>query len=109
MAEYFQMSVIMDVVDDDDTTGLRIHTLFEQWCQNELPKALAGAATFREIGAFTIVPLTDDVNAGKCTTCDCWASDSQACEPIWGLQHGAVVDGKLYCDEHLPKGHPIAF
>lgn len=49
------------------------------------------------------------MNCGKCACCGGWTTDMEKADPVQGLSHGAVVDGKLYCDECLPPDHPWAF
>lgn len=49
------------------------------------------------------------MNCGRCASCGAWTSDQEKENPINSLQVGATVDGKLLCDECLPKGHPLAF
>ena len=50
-----------------------------------------------------------DVNCGRCAVCDGWVTDRERPDPIDGLCPGAVVDGQLLCDEHLPPDHRWAF
>jgi hypothetical protein len=48
---------------------------------------------------------------GKCAICDCWVYDveNRTEHTPTEINRGAVVDGRLLCDEHLPEDHPIAF
>lgn len=48
-------------------------------------------------------------NSGQCAICGTWVTDREKPDPIYGLCNGATVDGKLLCDEHLPKDHRWAF
>jgi hypothetical protein len=52
-------------------------------------------------------PIT--MNCGKCASCGCWASDREKDGVISQLQIAATVDGRLLCDECLPKDHRWAF
>ena len=56
------------------------------------------------------VPLDrEHMNCGQCAVCGGWVTDREKADPIWGLGYGAVVDGRLLCDEHLPPDHRWAF
>lgn len=48
-------------------------------------------------------------NCGQCVECGAWVTDCDRPERIAGLTNGARVDGRLLCDEHLPRGHRWAF
>lgn len=48
-------------------------------------------------------------NCGRCSGCGVWTSDRERPDFIQGLSIGAVVDGKLLCNQCLPAGHPLAF
>lgn len=52
---------------------------------------------------------TQFMNCGKCAKCHGWTTDREKPDWIDGLCNGATVDGKLLCDECLPKGHRWAF
>lgn len=49
------------------------------------------------------------MNCGKCEECGCWVSDVESPKSISGLNIGAIHNGKLLCDECLPKDHKLAF
>lgn len=55
------------------------------------------------------IVLDANVNCGRCAACDGWVTDRERPEPIDGLCNGAVHDGRLLCDEHLPPDHRWAF
>ncbi len=57
----------------------------------------------------TIALNHKEINCGKCETCGSWVTDCEAPNRISELNHGARVDGKLLCNECLPKGHRWAF
>jgi hypothetical protein len=48
---------------------------------------------------------------GRCEVCHCWAFDAERDkgDRLGGVSPGAVVGGRLRCDEHLPPGHPLCF
>lgn len=48
---------------------------------------------------------------GRCAVCNSWTYDAELPDhiPGGGVSPGAVVDGRLRCDEHLPTGHPLCF
>jgi hypothetical protein len=55
-------------------------------------------------------PLDDLPGVGRCAVCNCWVFDAENCtEHVPPVNPGAVVDGRLLCDEHLPEDHPVAF
>lgn len=55
-------------------------------------------------------PLDDLPGVGRCTVCNCWVFDAENCgEYVPEVNPGAVVDGRLLCDDHLPEDHPVAF
>ena len=56
-----------------------------------------------------IILNPESMNCGKCACCGAWTTDMERADPVQGISHGAVVEGKLYCDECLPPDHPWAF
>ncbi len=56
---------------------------------------------------FTLDPNLN--NCSKCSSCGCWVTDANKPNTISQLNIGAVVDGKLLCNECLPKDHELAF
>lgn len=57
-----------------------------------------------------VIPLLPELyNCGQCAYCGAWVTDREKEDPIEGLTNGAVVDGKLLCDECLPEDHRWAF
>ena len=52
---------------------------------------------------------SDNVNCGRCAECACWVTDCEKPGRVKNLNIGAVWEGRLLCDEHLPKGHRWAF
>lgn len=50
----------------------------------------------------------NSLNCGQCAECQAWVTDVEASDHLPGLIHGARVDGRLLCDDHLPAGHPHA-
>ena len=51
----------------------------------------------------------DKMNCGRCAVCNSWVTDREKENPIFGLSNGAVYNGQLLCDEHLPHDHRWAF
>ena len=45
-------------------------------------------------------------NSGRCVNCNEWVSAQNKGNIIGGLGIGAEYDGKLYCQQHLPKESP---
>lgn len=52
---------------------------------------------------------TPGINCGRCAECGGWVTDVTKPERVDGLGYGAVWEGRLLCDEHLPKDHAAAF
>lgn len=50
-----------------------------------------------------------NMNCGHCVNCGCWVTDLDKEATISGLNRGAIHNGKLLCDECLPKDHKHAF
>lgn len=48
-------------------------------------------------------------NCGRCENCGQWTTDRERPDSIPELCNGAAVDGKLLCDDCLPKDHRWAF
>lgn len=63
--------------------------------------------TWNETSSFVLNP--DNSNCGKCANCGGWVTDREKPNHIPELCNGAVVDGKLLCDECLPIDHRWAF
>jgi len=57
----------------------------------------------------TLVLDPSTMNCGKCESCGGWVSDREKDGVISQLNIGACVDGRLLCDECLPKDHHLAF
>ncbi len=51
----------------------------------------------------------DRMNCGQRVVCGTWVTDREEVDPLRELGNGAVVDGRLLCDDHLPSGHRWAF
>ncbi|WP_339169112.1 hypothetical protein MKX75_07590 [Paenibacillus sp. FSL R5-0341] len=49
------------------------------------------------------------MNCGRCAKCNSWATDRDKPNHVDELNNGAVVKGKLLCDECLPEEHRWAF
>jgi hypothetical protein len=52
---------------------------------------------------------TEIDNLGRCANCGAWTTDSESENNIAEVSIGAKINGILYCDICLPKGHPLAF
>ena len=57
----------------------------------------------------TITLDVNSMNCGRCSVCNSWVTDREKPDHIPELCNGAVYDGQLLCDEHLPKDHKWAF
>ena len=61
------------------------------------------------ISTQTIALDENTMNCGKCAVCNSWVTDREKPNHVRGLNNGAIYNGKLLCDEHLPDGHRWAF
>ncbi|MCA9976384.1 MAG: hypothetical protein KC413_11560 [Anaerolineales bacterium] len=57
----------------------------------------------------TIVLNPNTMNCGKCESCGRWVSNREANDSIPQLNIAGMHEGKLLCDECLPKNHKLAF
>jgi hypothetical protein len=65
-----------------------------------------------ELQSLSSTPLVEKPPIGRCTVCKRWVHDVEnptSEHILWGLGRGAVLEGRLLCDDHLPKDHPVAF
>jgi hypothetical protein len=105
-------------VDEDADEARRIG--WPTSTEEEIKKAVlaAVAVLFRdrphvkvEWASSFIEPLNGKPACGRCAVCNRWVYDEEnrtAGTPT-GICRGAVVAGRLLCDEHLPADHPLAF
>ena len=111
-----KMSVLVEI-DSDEVAKLED----SEFCEiDRIEKRLANAIN-RELGLDDAVsqlgwqqtrPVVLDeqtMNCGRCAICEAWVSDCEKPDRIAELGNAATVDGKLLCDEHLPRGHRWAF
>jgi hypothetical protein len=96
----YLLLVTDDTLEDEDISK-KTYIFNKDVCEN--------GDEFKWVSAREGLYDTDKDNIGKCATCGCWTTDLEADNPIDALQRGARIDGMLYCDEHLPVDHPIAF
>ena|SRR5437773_224042 len=61
--------------------------------------------------SMSFMPLDGRADCGRCAVCNRWVYDAQslANDTPTGISAGAIVEGRLLCDEHLPPDHPFAF
>ncbi|WP_145410604.1 hypothetical protein [Paenibacillus xylanexedens] len=57
----------------------------------------------------TILLDPETINCGRCNNCKSWVTDREKENHIDELNNGAIINGKILCDECLPEGHPWAF
>lgn len=50
-----------------------------------------------------------EINCGRCEECGRWVSDVEKPDTISELNIGTFFEGRLLCDDHLPKDHEYAF
>lgn len=62
---------------------------------------------WQTMGIRELDPAT--MNCGRCAECGCWTTDCERPDRLTGVNAGAVHDGRLLCDDHLPEDHPWAF
>ena len=102
----FTLSVIAEIDDE----GLEAGEFGEadRMC-NKLIDAVNAAVPEGWQAARQIVLDPKRLNCGHCAECDNWVTDCEQPEPLEGLCNGAVFEGRLLCDEHLPPSHRWAF
>ena len=76
--------------------------------EHAVADALGGAHPGVQIVAFSALDPAAS-NCGRCEACGTWVTDRDQPEALHGPTNGARVDGRLLCDEHLPRGHRWAF
>jgi hypothetical protein len=92
--------------------GWRTDDELQEVVTTALARFLARRPDIRvEWESMTSTPLDDKPGVGRCAVCNRWVVDVENCNEFSPslLYRGAVVDGRLLCDEHLPEDHPIAF
>lgn len=57
----------------------------------------------------TLILDPNTMNCGKCESCGCWVSDREKDGVVRQLDVAARFNGRLLCDECLPKDHHLAF
>jgi hypothetical protein len=64
-----------------------------------------------EWSSLTSMPLDGARGYGRCAVCNRWVYDAELADGMHrgSVSPGAVVAGRLRCDEHLPPGHPLCF
>ena len=98
-------------VEDDLIEGYGVDERFDLLMSNALAKDVAIDATRTAIwNSYTYMILyPEEDNCGKCVNCGGWTTDREKPGYINELGKGATVDGKLLCDECLPRGHEFSF
>ena len=113
------LTISLLVEEDADTAG---RVPFPLRSEEEVRKAVllavgllmadGGRADVRvEWLSLTSMPLDGADGYGRCAVCRRWVYDAERAdgERRGGVSPGAVVGGRLRCDEHLPPGHRICF
>lgn len=108
------VSVLVEQTDPpEDKVDLDAQTAYD------LREAVTAAIAQRFAGAPDVsvewesmgtLPLDDLPGVGRCAVCNCWVFDVESsAEYRPPINPGAVFEGRLLCDEHLPEDHPVAF
>lgn len=103
------LSVVVEVDDHYDAEG---DSELDDALNRLIDAAQAAIPAEHPLGVSMAWSTTLDpkaLNCGQCAECGVWTTDLDAPEIVPGLSHGARVDGRLLCDDHLPAGHPHAF
>jgi hypothetical protein len=106
------------LVEEDATVAGRVP--FPLRTEEEIRKAILAAVAAIlsdrpdvrvEWSSLSTMPLDRAEGYGRCAMCNRWAYDAELAdgEQRGGVSRGAMVDGRLRCDEHLPPGHPLCF
>lgn len=56
----------------------------------------------------SIVLDGSEMNCGRCAVCNSWVTDREKPNPMLEFSNGAIYQGKLLCDDHLPSDHKWA-
>ncbi len=107
-ASLLTLSVVVDASLDGGGAPLSPAEILAQKIERAIAEALGGEHAGVQIVSFAALDPTT-TNCGRCAQCGAWVTDRERPEPNRGLTNGAVVDGRLLCDEHLPPGHRWAF
>ena len=103
-------SYLIDI-EDDLIEGYDVDEKIELHISNVLAKDVKIDTTHTAIWSSCthIVLYPEENNCGKCVNCGGWTTDREKSGYISELGMGAIVDGKLLCDECLPRGHKHSF
>lgn len=112
MARAPRLLTLSVVVEADDQLGPNGDSELDDALNRLIDAAQSAMPAEHPLGVSMAWSTTLDpraVNCGQCGECGAWTTDLDAPEPVAGLSHGARIEGRLLCDDHLPEGHPHAF
>jgi hypothetical protein len=103
------LTVAVEASDEEPDSGLSELGQLEHRLAAALDVALDQPAPlgWQALWSLELDPASS--NCGQCAECGGWVTDREQPEPLAGLCNGARVNGRLLCDEHLPKEHRWAF
>lgn len=118
MANESTLLTISLLVEEDAAVADRLP--FSLQTEEEVRKAVLAAVAVLlsdrpdarvEWSSMTSMPLDGAVGYGRCAVCSRWVYDAELSDGEWrgGVSRGAMIGGRLRCDEHLPTGHPLCF
>lgn len=112
MARATRLLTLSVIVEADDAFDANGHSELDEAINRLIDAGQAALPAEHPLGVSMALSTTLDpnaINCGQCVECGVWATDLDMTEPVAGLSHGARVDGRLLCDDHLPEGHQHAF
>ncbi|MCB1051258.1 MAG: hypothetical protein H6510_02470 [Acidobacteria bacterium] len=101
----FLVEVPAEIADCDEFSDLdRL-----DFALHEIPESILSGFKVEWVSSRRMVLDPKTMNASKCETCGRWVTNRESPRPLNELNIGAIFQGKLLCDECLPKGHRWAF
>ena len=118
MANESTLLTVSLVVEEDVNVAGRVP--FPLRTEEEMRKAILAAVAAIlsdrpdvrvEWSSLSTRPLDGEEGYGRCAVCNRWVYDAELDDGDWrgGVSRGALVGGRLRCDEHLPPGHSLCF
>jgi hypothetical protein len=118
MTRHSTLLTIRVIVESDDIAldEIKTHFLLDENVETAIRDAVrssmcSGSSLIVECVSTSFTCLDESPGCGRCENCKRWTRDAEGMPETIQIDicRGAVVDGKLLCDECLPTEHPYAF